>query len=169
MNDVPPEDFHFLVHDLGGVLGLEWAAEHVERVKSVTILSTTLTGSFRVGRALYMANLIVGPRFLRWGMRFTLRRTQLETALLEEWVKPWSRRRILRGTDHFALHHLQRVHSQLQSIQVPVLVIWGKQDNIFPLLHASHIVRMFPNAKTVLSSGVVTGLRWTRQRKLHNA
>ena len=144
---VPPHQFHLLLHDLGGILGLEWAAEHIERVKTVTILSTTLTGSFRVGRALYMANLILGQRFLRWGMRFTLTRAQLEAALLEEWVKPWSRRRILRGTDHFAPHHLQRVRSQLQSIHVPVLVLWGKQDTIFPLRHASRIVQMFSHAR----------------------
>ena len=147
MEAVPPEQFHLVLHDLGGILGLEWTADHVERVKTVTILSTTLTGSFRVGRALYMANLILGQRFLRWGMRFTLTRAQLEAALLEEWVKPWSRRRIFRGTDHFAPHHLQRVCSNLQSIQVPVLVLWGKQDTIFPLRHASRIVQMFSHAR----------------------
>lgn len=147
LETVPPEEFHLLVHDLGGVLGLEWAAEHVERVKSVTILSTTLTGSFRVGRALYVANLIFGRSFLCWGMRFTLKRAQLEEALLEEWVQPWSRRRILRGVDHFAPHHLQRVRETVEHLRVPVLVIWGKQDSIFPPSHASRIVRMFQNAR----------------------
>lgn len=146
LETVPPEGFHLLVHDLGGVLGLEWAAEHVERVKSVTILSTTLTGSFRVGRALYVANLIFGRNFLWWGMRFTLKRAQLEEVLLEEWVQPWSRRRILRGTDHFAAYHLQRMRLKVKRLRVPVLVIWGQQDDIFPLSHASHIMRMFPNA-----------------------
>lgn len=94
-----------------------------------------------------MANLILGPRFLRWGMRFTLRRTQLETALLEEWVKPWSRQRILRGTDHFAPHHLQRIRSRVQQLRVPVLIIWGNEDTIFPLAHASRIVQMLPHAR----------------------
>lgn len=144
---VPPHQFHLLLHDLGGILGLEWAAEHVERVKSMTILSTTMTESFRVGRALYAANLILGQRVLRWGMRFTLKRAQLETALLDEWVTPWSRRRILRGTDHFATHHLQRIRSKVEQLRVPVLIMWGKQDTIFPLPHASGLVRMFPNAR----------------------
>lgn len=147
MEAVPPERFHLLLHDLGGILGVEWAAEHVERVKSVTILSTTLTGSFRVGRALYAANVIFGQRFLRWGMRFTLKRTELQTALLDEWVQPWSRRRILQGTDHFATHHLHRIRSKVTQLRVPVLVMWGKQDNIFPLHHASNLVRLFPHAR----------------------
>lgn len=147
MNAVPPDQVHLLLHDLGGMVGVEWATEHVERVKSVTILSTTLTGSVRVGRVLYAANLIGGRSFLRWGMRFTLKRSQLDSELLEEWVKPWSRRRILRGTDHFAHHHLQRIRSKVEQLRVPVLVIWGKQDTIFPLHHASSIVQMFPTAR----------------------
>jgi pimeloyl-ACP methyl ester carboxylesterase len=147
MHAVPPDHVHLLIHDLGGILGLEWATEHVERVKSVTILSTTLTGSFRVGRALYAANLIVGQSFLRWGMRFTLKRARLEAALLEEWVQPWSRRRILRGIDHFASRHLQRIRSKVEQLRVPVLVIWGKQDTIFPLSHAARLVRLLPNAR----------------------
>ncbi|MFO0699990.1 MAG: alpha/beta hydrolase [Nitrospira sp.] len=144
---VPPYQFHLLVHDVGGILGLEWAAEHVERVTSITILSTTLTGSFRVGRALYAANLIFGRSLLRWGLPSTLKRAQLETELLEEWTKPWSRRRILRGTDHFASKHLQRIRSKIEELRVPIMIMWGKQDTIFPVSHVSSIAKMFPTAR----------------------
>ena len=60
MNSAPSQRFHLLMHDLGGVLGLDWATENVERLESLIILSTTITGSFRVGKALYAANLILG-------------------------------------------------------------------------------------------------------------
>jgi pimeloyl-ACP methyl ester carboxylesterase len=148
MDSVPPGHFHLLIHDLGGVLGLDWATENVGRLKSLIILSTTITGSFRVGKALYMANLIFGQGILRWGMQSTLKRPQeLDSALLEEWIRPWSRRRILRGTDHFANHHLQRIRANLERIQAPVFVIWGEQDHIFPLQHASNIIQALPQAK----------------------
>lgn len=148
LDAVPSYQFHLLVHDFGGILGLEWATEHIERVKTVTILSTTLTGSFRVGRVLYAANLLFGRSLLRWGMHSTLKRPQqLDSALIDEWTKPWSRRRILRGTDHFSPRHLQRIRSNLQSIQVPVLVVWGEEDNIFPLRHAFHIRQALPHAE----------------------
>ncbi len=148
LSAVPPQRFHFLIHDLGGVLGLDWAIENVQRLKSLTILSTTITESMRVGKLLYAANLIFGQNLLRWGMQSTLKRPQkLDSTLMDEWIKPWSRHRILRGTDHFAGHHLQRIRSKLQSIQVPVQVIWGNQDSIFPLRHTSSLLQAFPQAQ----------------------
>lgn len=148
LNGVPPRRFHLLIHDLGGVLGLDWATENVERLESLIILSTTVTGSFRVGTVFYAANLILGQGFLRRGMQLTLKRPQqLDPALLEEWARPWSRRRLLRGVDHFAARHLQRIRPKLGRIQAPVLVIWGEQDDIFPLQHASSIAQALPQAK----------------------
>ncbi len=73
MSVVSPHRFHFLIHDLGGVLGLDWATENVERLKSLIILSTTLTESMRVGKLLYLANLVFGQGLLRWGMQSTLK------------------------------------------------------------------------------------------------
>ena len=148
MRAVPPEHFHLLVHDLGGVLGLDWATENTERLESLIILSTTVTESLRVGKLLYAANLVLGQGLLRWGMPSTLKRPQrLDSALMEEWVKPWSRRRLLRGMDHFAGHHLRRIRSKLGRLGVPALVIWGEQDDIFPLRHASSILQAMPEAK----------------------
>ncbi len=148
MNAVPPERFHLMIHDLGGVLGLDWAADNIERVESLIVLSTTITKSLRVGVLLYAANLIFGRSLLRFGMTSTLKRPQkLEPALLNEWVRPWSRRRILRGMDHFAGRHLKRIRAKLDRIRVPVLVIWGEQDDIFPLRHASSIIKALAQSK----------------------
>src|SRR5215831_17317514 len=58
MDAVPPRRFHLLVHDLGAVLGLDWAADHSDRLESLTILSTTVTRSIRIGVLIYYANLI---------------------------------------------------------------------------------------------------------------
>jgi pimeloyl-ACP methyl ester carboxylesterase len=154
MEAVPPRRFHLLVHDLGGVLGLDWATENAERIKSLIILSTTLTGSVRVGKLLYAANLIFGQSLLRWGMQSTLKRPhKLDAALMDEWVRPWSRRRILRGMDHFASRRLQLLRAKLDCIRVPTLVIWGEQDNVFPLHHASSIAQVFPHANIRTISG----------------
>lgn len=145
---VPQQQFHFLLHDLGGVLGLEWATENVERLKSLVILSTTITESFRVGKVLYAANLIVGRSLIQWGIPFTLKRSQsIDASVSEEWVKPWSRRRLLRGADHFAGDHLRRIRANLHRIQAPVLVLWGEQDDIFPLRHATSILQALPQSK----------------------
>jgi haloalkane dehalogenase len=43
LDAVPPPSFHLLVHDLGGVIGLLWASERAERIRSITVLSTTVS------------------------------------------------------------------------------------------------------------------------------
>jgi haloalkane dehalogenase len=153
METLPPEQFHLLIHDLGGVLGLEWASDNPGRVKAIIILSTTITGSLRVGM-LYVANLLFGKSLLRWGMPRTLKRPKaLDPSLIEEWAKPWSRRRILLGADHFASHHLRRIRSKLESIGVPVLAIWGQEDDLFPISHARRILKALPQAQMVTIKG----------------
>ncbi len=144
---VPPARFHLLIHDLGGVLGLDWAAENADRVKTLTILSTTITESLRVGKLLYGANLLLGRSLLRWGMESTLKRPRkLDPALMDEWIEPWTRRRVLRGMDHFAGRHLRRIRGKLDGLRVPTRLIWGAEDNIFPMPHASAIAEAFPKA-----------------------
>ncbi len=150
LDAVAPTTFHLLLHDFGGVLGLDWASDHVNRVASIVILSTTVTWSIRVGGLLYAANLIFGKALIQRGIGVTLkRRKTLESSLTESWARPWSRRRLLRGLDHFAPAHLRRVRSKLQSLHMPVLLIWGEQDNIFPRVHAMSIIKELPQARLV--------------------
>jgi len=147
MARVPPPQFHFLLHDLGGLLGLDWASAHPEQIKSLILCSTTITGSWWVSRGLYAANWVLGRGLLEWGLSFTLKRAQhLEAALKAEWAKPWTRRRLLRGADHFAGSHLQRIRANLHRLQMPVLIVWGEQDNVFPLPHATRLQQAFPQA-----------------------
>jgi len=148
MQKVPPRSFHLIVHDLGGVLGIEWAADNAERVRSLVILSTTITGSFRVSVLIYAANLIFGREMLRRALPRTLKRGgKLDDSLMASWAAPWTRRRLLRGLDHFARHQLRRLRSKLDRLRCPTLLIWGEQDDIFPLAHARAIMRHLTQAK----------------------
>jgi haloalkane dehalogenase len=146
---VPPREIHLIVHDLGGIIGLEWAADHPERVRSVVVLSTTVTWSFRVG-VILAANLLLGRGLLRRAMPATLKRpVRLAPALLDKWAAPWTRRRLLRGLDLFAEEHLARLRFKLPSIRAPVSLIWGENDDIFPVSHARQITERIPQAKLV--------------------
>jgi haloalkane dehalogenase len=131
-NAIPPHHVHLLIHDLGGVLGLDWATENVERLVA--------DGSFNDHHGQYPRWKVAACGQTRYsgsaccvgGCKSTLKApSEIGLDLIDEWVKPRSRRCILRGTDHFAGHHLERIRSKLRRIQVPVLV-WGDQDNIFP-------------------------------------
>jgi pimeloyl-ACP methyl ester carboxylesterase len=147
---VPPASFHLMVHDLGGVLGLEWAADNSERVRSLVILSTTVTWTFRVSVLIYASSLLLGARLLKRALPATLKRGErLDDSLSPFWAAPWTRRRLLRGRDHFSRRHLQRLMSKLGNIRSPSLLIWGEKDDIFPLAHARAIRRRLPQARLV--------------------
>lgn len=146
---VPPREFHLMVHDLGGVLGLEWAADHPERVRSIVVLSTSVTWSFRVG-AILAANLLFGRELLHRALPRTLKSgLQLEPSLVDKWAMPWTRRRALRGMDLFASAHLARLRSKLHNISAPVSLVWGDDDDIFPVSCARRIIECLPQARLV--------------------
>ena len=148
---VAPDEFDLIVHDLGGVLGLEWAADHPRRVRRIIVLSTGVTWSFRVGFLLHAANLLFGTALLRLGLPWTLKgHGKLEPSLVDTWVAPWTRRRLLRGLDLFAPAHLARLRAKLGHIQAPVLLIWGREDDVFPLSFARGIVERLPQSKLVI-------------------
>jgi pimeloyl-ACP methyl ester carboxylesterase len=146
---IPPGDFWLLVHDLGGILGLEWAADHPERVRGIVVLSTTVTWSLRV-HLIQAANLLCGRSILPFGMRWTLKSSrQIDQSTTRKWTQPWTRRRLVRGLDLFGATHLDRLRAKLGNIRAPVLLIWGVDDDIFPMWHANRITRRIPHATLV--------------------
>lgn len=146
---VAPREFCLVVHDLGGILGLEWAADHPERVRGIVILSTTVTWSPRID-LIQAANVLFGRSLLRYGMRWTLKGSrQLDESIIQKWIEPWTRRRMLRGLDLFRPAHLRRLRAKLRNIHAPVLLIWGRADDVFPPSHARRIIEGLPHAALV--------------------
>jgi pimeloyl-ACP methyl ester carboxylesterase len=86
---VAPPRFHLLVHDFGAVLGLTWATRHLDRLRSVIVLSSMVTFGPRIV-LLVGANLILGPRVIEWFMPWTLQRSRnvLPRGLRREWARP---------------------------------------------------------------------------------
>ena len=146
LDQQPLHSFHLLVHDFGGTLGLTWAAEHRARVKSIIVLSTTISPSVRVA-LFYVFNLLFGSAALRQALPWTLARPrELSPQLLDEWTSPWTRRRLLRGCDHFGARHLRAVRDRLTLLDCPTLIVWGMNDRVFPLRQARLIHQMLPHA-----------------------
>jgi len=146
LDQLPLQSFHLLVHDFGGVLGLRWAAEHHARVKSMIVLSTTISPSARVA-LFYVFNLVFGRTALRRALPWTLARPrELSPHLLDEWTSPWARRRLLRGCDHFGARHLRALRDRLTRLDCPTLIVWGMSDRVFPLRHARLLHELLPHA-----------------------
>ena len=156
LDTIPPLTFHLLVHDFGAVLGLTWATRHLDRVRSVIVLSTTVTLGPRIV-LLFGANLLLGARVIEWCLPWTLARSKdvLPRSLQRQWANPWTRRRLLRGMDHFSARRLRRLRERLNIVTRPVLLLWGDADPVFPLTHADRLRQALPDVvlETIPSCG----------------
>jgi haloalkane dehalogenase len=82
------EHVHLVVHDFGGPIGLRWAAEHPDRVASITVLNSFL-GSPRALPKLWWLGRLLDGAFGRW--------LYLACNASPRWVAPsaWADRRKL--------------------------------------------------------------------------
>src|SRR5512138_3399513 len=132
LDTVAPPTFHLVVHDLGGVLGLAWAAKHPDRLRTLVVLSTTAWPTLRwsfVSAVFWTLELLGGAGYVRGLLPRTAKRiAAIDADLAERWSRPWTRRRFFRGRDLFARCHLRGLAARLGRIRVPTLVLWGGRD-----------------------------------------
>jgi haloalkane dehalogenase len=151
-----------VVHDWGGLIGLRWACEHPEAVEALVISST---GFFPDGRWHGMAKALKEPGtgeqlmddFTREGFGAVMRQSSAgmtDEAIGEYWkgfADPAGRG-----------HHLELYRSgdfsklkryDLAGLGVPVLLLWGEDDEFAPAAGAHRFQRELPATELVVVKG----------------
>jgi pimeloyl-ACP methyl ester carboxylesterase len=151
------ERVHLVVHDFGGPIGLVWAAMHVERVASVTLIDTGILPGYRwhllarLWRTPVLGELfqaISTPRMLR---RALVRREP--RGLPKEFLDrihygARTRRAVLemyRATDDPGAA-ASEFSAYMATQDIPALVIWGEHDAYLPSSYAERQRDAFPSA-----------------------
>jgi pimeloyl-ACP methyl ester carboxylesterase len=140
---------HLVLHDFGGPWGLTWAADHLDRVASVTLINIGVLPGYRWH---YMARLwrlpIVGELVMaattRPGMRLALRHGNprgLPAAYFDEMYSDYdsgTRRAVLRLYRHTSdLSAMSdRLANRLAPRKLPAMVVWGACDPYIPVKYA---------------------------------
>lgn len=160
------EDVTLVVHDFGGPIGLGWAVDHPERVRSLVLFNTWLwslhgsapgrLGSLlggRLGRWLYR-RLNLSPRFLL-PMAFH-DRGRLDPAVHRHYMSPfsspgerqgaWVFARELLGSTAWYEDRLARVGALRDK---PALLLWGMKDVAFGPDALERWKRTLPAARSV--------------------
>jgi pimeloyl-ACP methyl ester carboxylesterase len=153
---------HLVLHDLGGIWALAWAAAHTERLASVALIDTgVLTGYVPHPTALIYAAPVLGE----FDMATTTRPTfhafleaqnprPLPSSFLDRMYDDFDRHTrcavlgyyrdtvTLSGPAQFAAE--QQTFSRLK---LPALVIWGQRDPYIPASQADNQKNSFPAAE----------------------
>jgi haloalkane dehalogenase len=157
LETVADPQVHLVVHDFGGLLGIRWACEHPQRIKSLVILSTLHSWDVRwffTCCLVYGGNLVMGQSFDQWALNASLKAAHGRfKELMQNWSRPWTRRRILRGFDHFAPDHARKNRLALAELRAPTLIVWGENDVVFPIFQAKRFSTTVPHAKLVTIPG----------------
>jgi haloalkane dehalogenase len=154
-----------VVHDIGGILGIPWAAKHVERVRGVVITNTVVFEHFPwfplgriwgrtdpVGRVAASALMTqfgwLGGRIFRTGFRRIspeLSDADLDRMTREFALDDKSKRSTLRIFQRMVPHaYFEGYDAMVRDLiaRVPVRVLWGTGDPYIPSRYAS----AFPGA-----------------------
>ena len=169
MDHLQLNDIHLVVHDWGGMIGLAWALNHLDRVASLTITNTA--GFFPPGdkgipmRLRLIRNLapfavpaVLGLNaFARGAVWMAPRRPLNPSArrgLLAPYDSPRHRLATLRFVQDIPLfpgdagyETVKRVSARLARLaQRPLLLLWGQHDFVFDMDYYNEWRRRFPKA-----------------------
>jgi pimeloyl-ACP methyl ester carboxylesterase len=154
---------HLVLHDFGGPWGLQWAAEHPQRLASVVLINTGVLFDYRWH---YLARIwrtpVVGEIFqaatTRWGLRLALRHGNprgLPRGFVERMYDDMDA-----GTSRAVLRLYRSIddpaavaRSQAEALaphRRPALVIWGAHDPYLPVTLAERQREVFPEAEIAI-------------------
>lgn len=165
-----PERVHLVMHDWGGAIGCGWAAQHPERVASLTVCNTA---AFRVGRLplrLAACRLpLLGPWLVQglnaflglavdWGLA-TSRPGGLTASERRGYALPYpdaaSRIAILRFVQDIPMSPAHPSYARLAQVEAglerlrdkPLLALWGLRDFVFDERFLTTWLSRFPTAQ----------------------
>jgi pimeloyl-ACP methyl ester carboxylesterase len=154
---------HLVLHDFGGPWGLQWAAQNLGKVASITLVNTGLLMDYqwhlmaRIWRTPILGELqqmLTNRSGFHWAIRWGCPRGLPDAFVnrMYDDLDKGTKRAILklyRATSDIG----PRSHAladQLGDLKVPVLVVWGAADPYLPVRYAEMQKEVFARAKVVM-------------------
>src|SRR3954452_3952453 len=149
---------HLVMHDFGGPWALTWAAEHLDRVGSVTMVNTALLIGYRWHRFARIWRMPVAGELLNYtatrsGYRVLLKRdnprlTRHQLDRLYDQFRGFATRRAIlklyRATEPDSLEPLAE---RFRERDLPTLVVFGTADAYIPREQAERQRQAFPSVR----------------------
>lgn len=154
---------HLVLHDFGGPWGLAWAAQHPERLASVTLINIGIMPGYRWhALARIWRTPLLGELFqattTRFGFGLLLKQSNprgLPEAMVDrmyrdmDWGTKRAVLRLYRATNNPG-QMADTLGPLFRQLDVPALVIWGAADPFVPVRYAERQREFFPRARIVI-------------------
>ena len=149
---------HLVLHDFGGAWGLQWAAEHPDRVASLTLINTgVLVGYSWHLLAKIWRTPLVGELFMATATRPAFRMMMkignprglprdFVDRMYDAFDTP-TRKAVLKLYRASPTSAIEALGAALGAIDPPTLVLWGAKDPYVPVSQAEMQRRTFPQAE----------------------
>jgi len=163
MDELDPGDVTVVVHDWGGFVGLAWACDHPEQVRSLVISDT---GFFSDGRWHGMADAVRGAEGEKliaaidregFGAMLNGDGNAFSEETLNAYWKPFADGRGQRATlDFYRSMDFEKLapwDGKLAGLGVPALILWGAEDPFAIMAAAKRFDRELPDSRLVAIKG----------------
>jgi pimeloyl-ACP methyl ester carboxylesterase len=154
---------HLVLHDFGGPWGLSWAAQHADRVASITLMNVGLMPGYRWhSTARIWRTPILGELFMaitnRPGFKLSMKKGNprgLPDAYVEEMYRNFDRKtraavlKLYRNTSDLSALS-ERIAQVLAPRRIPALVVWGEADPFGSARYAEMQRQFFDVRRVVL-------------------
>ena len=148
---------------MGGLIALLAALRKPERVSHLALINTAgfgreIVGYLRVMSLPFLGELLEGPthRSARAMMKLVFGpRREYPEALFQELVRtrslPGGRDAVLKslreGVNVFGMKRRYRLLHRLRDLQMPLMIVWGALDPVFPAFHAHAAAEAAPGSR----------------------
>lgn len=152
---------HLVLHDFGGAWGLQWAAEHPDRVGSLTLINTGVLVDYswhlmaKIWRTPILGELVMATA-TRTAFRMMMRignprglPLEFVDRMYDDFDTP-TRKAVLKLYRASPTNMIEALGRPLRAIDPPTLVVWGAQDPYIPRTQAELQKQTFPRAEVHL-------------------
>lgn len=163
--DLPP--FHLVVHDFGGPIALNYALEHPQNIKSLTIGNSWMWSARGEEAFEKMAKTLASPilpmlyRWFNFSARFLIpqgfaNRKYLTKAIHKQYLAPFrlGEREGPLGLAHSLLEAqdwFETLWEQRQNLRtIPTQILWGDQDKFLPTSYAERFASIWPQQPKII-------------------
>jgi haloalkane dehalogenase len=164
INHLNLQNFTLVVHDFGGVIGLDMAIRNPDKIKKLVILNSWFWSSrtdkdfIKFSRILKSPLLPILYRYFNFSARFILPKSfgakKIDKHIHQQYILPFSKSSEREGTIAFAKSLLndqdwfEELWNKRFSIsKKPTLFIWGMQDPVIKSHYLEKFLSGFPNSQ----------------------